>query len=598
MAVAAAPCFCAYDDGMERELQALHTRQRLRGDVQHTIDTFLVACASPFLRHLILPRNNVPHYDNLPDISAYALGILDPTMDSDPELQQVLLLLRQCTPLRRRTKRAQREVQWRENSLFPMQTLVRCMQGTLLGLYPNCLKSIAFGARVGLLRFLRTLLVQPFAKLHMCMQRMPYIVKLGVMEHLCNTIYDYHPGICHTLNRSGQKVEHFCNSVSTICDIFRGELNTLYCAEDEHTPAGTTDHHAGIILRVLPRMEKIAHSYFERCTRAYRGIIVGGIQPPRSIDHARRLFPALMTATTAALLTERLLSNTHAAFSQSVFDLTHAHRIPDARHRELAWHLTQIVRVYPLPCTIALRQHRALLRRYSGDTTCISRCRILHLCMQCVLRKGSVQGTRLRHDCLTDQLVCMYCGAGTVLTIDLLGRMAHISGDNLVLSACDCACFIYFTGSGHEFSTKCGPQCISARQLYKKRDRIAPLARTTATTTTTTTAAPPSVCFICQQRNAIQQTLAFLHPPARAIVPYALCSKHTIPQHISQRIQDKSALLRFFQQKLEQQQLSSSSGSSSSSSSHHNNNNRPPSSSAMIRASRRKTTTSTTKKTR
>ena len=130
----AAPIFCAFDARIEARLRALHERkQRLvvgGGDeeVQLEIDRYLVACLAPGLRHLVLPRNNVPHYDNLPDISAYAIGILDPSMDSDPELQQVLLLLRQCTPLRRRTKRAQREVQWREESLFPMQTLVRCMQ--------------------------------------------------------------------------------------------------------------------------------------------------------------------------------------------------------------------------------------------------------------------------------------------------------------------------------------------------------------------------------------------------------------------------------------------------------------------------------------
>ncbi len=96
--------------------------------VQAEIDTYLIVCISPDMRHMMLPRNNVPHYDNLPDISAYAIGIIDPAMDSSPELQQVLLLLRQCTPLRRRTKRAQREVQWREESCFAMQTLLRCMQ--------------------------------------------------------------------------------------------------------------------------------------------------------------------------------------------------------------------------------------------------------------------------------------------------------------------------------------------------------------------------------------------------------------------------------------------------------------------------------------
>jgi hypothetical protein len=123
--------FCTFDDDIERRLVDLHhaSQQQLYKDgVQAEIDTYLIVCISPGMRHLMLPRNNVPHYDNLPDISAYAIGIIDPAMDSSPELQQVLLLLRQCTPLRRRTKRAQREVQWREESCFAMQTLLRCMQ--------------------------------------------------------------------------------------------------------------------------------------------------------------------------------------------------------------------------------------------------------------------------------------------------------------------------------------------------------------------------------------------------------------------------------------------------------------------------------------
>jgi hypothetical protein len=154
--------------------------------------------------------------------------------------------------------------------------MLTAAQGTLLGLYPNCLKSIAFAARVQLLRFLRSVLVLPFAKMNVWMHRVPYIVKLCVMEHLCNTVHDYHPGICHTLNRSGQKVEHFCSSVSTICDIFRGELNTMF-AEVPGAPAPNR------ILDILPRLERMAHSYFERCTRAYRGIIIGR-PPPQKLE--------------------------------------------------------------------------------------------------------------------------------------------------------------------------------------------------------------------------------------------------------------------------------------------------------------------------
>jgi len=304
-------------------------------------------------------------------------------------------------------------------SWFAMQTLVRCLQvapfifnfifldynnkkqGTLLGLYPNCLKAIAFGARVELLRFIRTLLVLPFEKLHMFMQRIPYIIKLGVMEHLCNTIYDYHPGICHTLNRSGQKVEHFCNSVSTICDIFRGELNTLYCAaaqqKKEHG-AAATGYSSSTILDIMMRLEKIAHSYFERCTRAYRGIIVGNMQPVRSVDQARRLLfasaPTITENTSRTSITmvlQHILEKVHSACNQSVFDVTHAKILPNPAVRELAWYMMQSIQVKMLPLCIAERQLEALKRRYHGDTTCIQQCRILHVCVQCVIRKGTVQ---------------------------------------------------------------------------------------------------------------------------------------------------------------------------------------------------------------
>jgi hypothetical protein len=346
--------------------------------VQAEIDRYLFACVDPAYSHLVLPRNNVPHYDNLPDISRYALGILDPTMDADPELQQVLLLLRQCTPLRRRTKRAQREVQWRRDSMPAMQTLLRCVQGTLLGLYPNCLKAIAFGARVSIIRFLRSMLVLDFVTMHRCMQKIRYITKLCIMEHLCNTIYDYHPGICHTLNCSGQKIEHFCNSVSSICDIFRGELNTMFCNNSDGQRCDLDS-----ILTILPSLERMAHSYFERCTRAYRGIIIGHTPSLRNIDHARRL--AKQPAVFESLYD--YLPKVHMASTQSIFELIHAPLVPQ-KYMDLLWYITQIITVHQLPPCLLQTQLKALSARYHGDTTCIANCRLLHVCIQCVIRRG------------------------------------------------------------------------------------------------------------------------------------------------------------------------------------------------------------------
>jgi hypothetical protein len=571
---------------MERTLHDLHARQRKHGDVQPEIDVYLVACIEPSLQRFVLPRHCVPHYDNLPDLSTYALGILDPSMDSDPELQQALLLLRQCTPLRRRTKRAQREVQWRLESFAAMQTLVRCLQGTLLGLYPNSLKATAFGARVGLLRFLRTLVVQPFERLHGCLQRIAYIVKLGVMEHLCNTIYDYHPGICHTLNRSGQKIEHFCNSVSTICDIFRGELNTLFCCA-----ASASDDPTEIVLeQLLPHLERIAHSYFERCTRAYRGIIVSNVQTPRAIDHVRRLMTPDMTPEVLG----RLLDGLYTACSQGVFDSVRQPHPTREKKEELAWYLSQVIQVHPLPDCIMARQKEALMRRFHGDTSCIQRCRMLHVCMLCLIRRGTANGTRLRHDCITGQLACMQCGPALVLTIDTLGRIVTLGNQRVLLSGC-CANFIFYTGSGHEFAETCGPlHCGAGYRVHHRRERgnggtptsstpIRPGGGGTGrdgvppppeggrrkrrrggnalTITTVATASNSNdheeddgggggsrrqSCFMCQLRTGTAQRLAVLDPYRRRMRWLGLCAKHLVPRHITEHIFDEAGLLQFF----------------------------------------------------
>jgi hypothetical protein len=101
---------------------------------QSEIDRYLVACLDSKFKDLVIPRGSVPHYDNLPDFSFYALSILDSSKDGIMELQQIFLLLRQCTPLRRRTKRAQRELQWEPCSLHGIHHLIISMQVSLFTL--------------------------------------------------------------------------------------------------------------------------------------------------------------------------------------------------------------------------------------------------------------------------------------------------------------------------------------------------------------------------------------------------------------------------------------------------------------------------------
>jgi len=337
--------FCKFNPKYERLLQELHSHLRTGNrKYQSEIDRYLVACSSPRFQHLVLPRGRAPHYDNLPDLSFYSLSIIDGSKDSIPDLQQIFLLLRQCTPLRRRTKRAHRELQWEAHSHQGIQHLIQSMQGTLLGLYPTCARPVAFVTRVHVYRFIRSLVVSDFPTLNVYLQRMRYVIKICVMEHLCNTITDYNPGICHILNKAGQQLQHFCNAVTTMCDIFRGELNTVFAQRN-------------CIVGTVLQLEKSAHSFFERCTRAYRGIITnqGPCFSSLEILRKKNLVPDMQFI--------RMLEAIYSVQNQYIFDLVHKDRVP-RDCMETLWHLTQCITVFSLPLVIRQRQYQALLKRY------------------------------------------------------------------------------------------------------------------------------------------------------------------------------------------------------------------------------------------
>jgi hypothetical protein len=180
----------------------------------------------------------------------------------------------------------------------------------------------------------------------------------------------------------------------------------------------------------------------------------------------------------------------------------------------------------------------ALRRRFHGDTACIEVGCKLNLCILCVARKGSAaHGVKLRHDCISDELVCMNCGPGSVVSIGMVGCVVSVANrEQLLISTC-CGAVIRYSGHGAACSC-CGPHCASAHQLFGKRDA-------------TTRALPPRTCFVCGQRcGAQQQTLQLLDVRQRCIQSYALCSKHTVPGHVSGSIYDTDTLLLYFQRRL------------------------------------------------
>lgn len=153
--------------------------------------------------------------------------------------------------------------------------------------------------------------------------------------------------------------------------------------------------------------------------------------------------------------------------------------------------------------------------------------------------------------------MCKLCGEGTVLTVDLLGRLVTIANDTLFLSPC-CGTFLYYGGTGHEFAPACGAQCAAPHHLYRKRERqplptARPTAATTAAATTTTTMLAAQqqqrACLICHHKHGAQQVIRLLDLRTRAVVVHVLCPKHVVPQHILQHVLETNDLLRYFQQR-------------------------------------------------
>lgn len=514
---------------------------------QSEIDRYLVACLGGQFEHLVLPRGSAPHYDNLPDFSYYAISILDPSKDGIVELQQIFLLLRQCTPLRRRTKRAQRELQWESYSMEGMHHLIICMQGTLLGLYPSCARSVAFVTRVQIYRFIRSMLVAEFPVLNECLQRIRYILKISAMEHLCNTITDYHPGIRHMLNKAGQQLQHFCNAVTTMCDIFRGELNTLFLKNNH------------CIFSAIVQMEKSAHSFFERCTRAYRGIITNHNSVFSSLEILRK---RNLSPNSTFIFH---MKNIHIAQSQYIFELVHKDLVPQ-EYIETYWHLTQCIAVHSLPVAIKNRQYQALCKKYPEDSICITRCRRIYVCVYCSIKRnitgGQLQCAKIRKDCTNDGvLLCANCNISSILELDLLGRIANVGDQKILLSSC-CASLIYYKGSGNEYNTICGEQCARTNQFSKGRSppssyhygrkghsmNSRPFGKPLLSSSKRSALSAPVVnvrpqCYVCMQKNVVY-SFDLLHVLDRRLIQFHLCSKHNLSRDLINSLGDEQDLIK------------------------------------------------------
>eukprot|EP00961_Rhodomonas_salina_P165580 2230994-Rhodomonas_salina.2 len=271
--------YCAYDEAIDRELTALHDALR-RGvpNTQLEIDTYLFAAGPPLsctlpascLRMSIL---NVVSFETLPNIQERVTKVL---LASETDNSISAQFLRQCLPLKRRTKRAQRDITWTPHHAADMRVFVRCAYGTLLGLYPSCSKFAHFNNRVALNSLLHSVLVGDVQVLTTFCNKLSYILRIALMEHCCQTISTFSPGLVHTLNKKKQFFA-FCNTMYSVGDSFRADLNKM------QLPVYNKER----CFEMLMGLEDTAQTLFDRCSRAFRTVIS---TPPTAVvsSQARR----------------------------------------------------------------------------------------------------------------------------------------------------------------------------------------------------------------------------------------------------------------------------------------------------------------------
>ena len=174
-------------------------------------------------------------------------------------------------------------------------------------------------------------------------------------------------------------------------------------------------------------------------------------------------------------------------------------------------------------------QRHALEARFNHDTMCVDNCKKMYICSHCAIKRGGLNAMCMRYDCNTGRYGCVHCGPTPVLVLDMLGKIANVTGEYIVLSSC-CATLIHYTGSGMEFCTKCGPQCHRHQHVHKKKDKI--VCRK----------APPAACCVQCGNTHVVQTFHIINAYERCMMVRATCSRHRVPAHLLAAIKDDDGL--------------------------------------------------------
>ena len=206
------------------------------------------------------------------------------------------------------------------------------------------------------------------------------------------------------------------------------------------------------ILHLLDELAPKCHIMFERCCRYNKNSLHCGYNEmynnSMSVGNA-----AARTKRTnielAPLCLEVLASVPYTRFF-SVFEMYCQRNSITSTHINALWDHMQLIQVYEVSVELIQQQTKILRASWDCNKIQIHRQSTLLVCMLCAQK--NVFPT-FRHDVRNNQYTCNRCNiANSVFEIDLIGRIVVVCNVPLVFSLC-CQKIVILTGKGTELST-------------------------------------------------------------------------------------------------------------------------------------------------
>lgn len=517
--------YCIHSIQINNILRRLH--KDLRNGVpyvQQEIDRYLFVCGPRLssvipVDDFILQPEHTLRFEMLPNIQNKITSVLS---IYDPDTHIPSQFLRQCIPLKRRTKRAQRDIIWSPDESKDMKVFVRCIYGTLLGLYPLCSKFTHFHNRIAINGLLHAVLVADPEILTQFCNTFSYTLRLATMEHCCYIIDTFAPSLASALNKKKQ-FPSFTSTIYSVGDSFRAELN-----KNDFNAADLAE-----CWRMMLVLEETAQTLFDRCSRAFRTVISPSINVAMTSTYHRNIL-ALCKRKPDVIAK---IMTAHACSNKYIFRLVNENVIPVENAQDI-WYVLNNMRVYELTGQIAMKQLARSYTLYPEDISLRQRLGILQVCIICALRKNYCYNScATRFDAVTRRLTCVDCQHGSIIQINLIGRVLYIGTHGIVFSTC-CMVPVIWSGKGTEWNDNTGT-CECQNNTFqancsKRKKTALPLPQ------------KGNQCYVCGSRMVVYKK-SVLNLAQKRNQNVHFCNKHTPPQAFLRQANDITEICEFFE---------------------------------------------------